>query len=232
MKSIKIYFVSLGFLMATNSFSQIGNITDIGGKPLMASKYSKIEGSPYYFGTNTWMDGVLYTADGKKVDGVRLRYNAFEDEVEYRVNSNVLIIDNYNLSGFDFFYQPEDGTNRELYQFRNGYSIPGEIEKTDFFKVIYSGTNFSLLEELKMIETKVTPATYGASEYTKFVKDESTFLIIDGQVRKFKNRKSDYYEIAPEKKDEIKRLVKENYNRFASDQEIRDLLKEIDSKIL
>jgi hypothetical protein len=229
-----------GVLLATvvcllnfSAYSQISNVSDVGGKPIMTKKYSKIEGSPYYFGTDTWMDGTLYTADGKKIEDIPIRFNGFDNEVEYRKDGNVLIIDNYNLKGFDFYFNSEFGdTKKAKYTFRNGFSVPGEIEKTDFYNVIYQGENFSLIEEFKVLETRVTPASYGASEYRKFVNDKRTYLIINDKVDKFKNRKRDFYNIAPDQKSAIKKQIKQNDLDLNNENHVSFLLEYIDNNLI
>ncbi len=221
------------FLFSQNSYSQISNVSEVGGKPIMTKKYSKIEGSPYYFGTDTWMDGALYTADGKKIEDIPIRFNGYDNEVEYRKDGNVLIIDNYNLKGFDFYYDSElGGAKKAKFEFRNGFHVAGEIEKTDFFNVIYQGENLSLIEEFKVIETRVAPATYGASEYKKFVNDKRTYIIINDKLDKFKSRKRDFYNLAPDQKSEIKKQIKQNDLDLKNENHISFLLEYIDNNLI
>lgn len=221
------------FFLSSNLYSQIGNVSEVGGKPIMTKKYKKIEGSPYYFGTDTWLDGTLYTADGKTITDIPIRFNGFDNEVEYRKDGNVLIIDNYNLKGFDLFYSSDVGdTKTTKYTFRNGFSVPGEIEKTDFYNVIYEGENFSLIEEFKVLETRVTPATYGASAYQKFVADKRTYLIINNKVDKFNNRKRDFYNIAPDQKSKIKKQIKTNDLDLDNENHVSFLLEYIDDNLI
>ncbi|MGM0581130.1 MAG: hypothetical protein ACQETL_10650 [Bacteroidota bacterium] len=219
-------------LFTFNAYAQISNVSEVGGKPIMTKKYSKIEGSPYYFGSDTWMDGTLYTADGKKIEDIPIRFNGYDNEVEYRKDGNILIIDNSNLKGFDFYFNPNNGAKKAKYEFRNGFNIPGEIDKSDFFNVIYQGENFSLIEEFKVLETRVTPATYGASEYKKFVNDRKTYLIINNELDKFKNRKKDFYNIAPDQKSEIKKQIKQNDLDLKNENHIIFLLEYIDNNLI
>jgi hypothetical protein len=234
MKSLKAGVLLLAILLfSQNSHSQISNVSDVGGKPIMTKKYSKIEGSPYYFGTDTWMDGTLYTADGKKIEDIPIRFNGYDNEVEYRKDGNVLIIDNYNLKGFDFYYVSEFGGDKKAkYEFRNGFHVAGEIEKTDFFNVIYEGENLSLIEEFKVIETRVTPASYGASEYKKFVNDKRTYIIINDKLDKFKSRKRDFYNLVPDQKSEIKKQIKQNDLDLSNENHISFLLEYIDNNLI
>ncbi|SMG47407.1 hypothetical protein SAMN05661096_03388 [Marivirga sericea] len=221
------------FFFSVTAYSQIGNINEFGGgKPIMMKKYSKIEGTPYYFGSDNWMDGTLYTADGKMVEDIPIRFNGFDNEVEYRKDGNVLIIDNYNLKGFDFYYSEESGGKKTKYEFRNGFSVPGEIEKTDFYNVIYQGDNLSLIEEFKVLETRVTPASYGASEYRKFVNDRKTYLILNNKLDKFKSRKRDFYDIAPNQKSEIKKQIKKNDLDLNNPSHVTFLLEYIDNNLI
>ncbi|WP_375580397.1 hypothetical protein ABWH96_05005 [Marivirga tractuosa] len=220
------------FLFSQYSYSQISNVSEVGGKPIMTKKYNKIEGSPYYFGTDTWMDGTLHTADGKKIEDIPIRYNGYDNEIEYRKDGNVLIIDNYNLKGVDFYHSSDSDGKKTKYEFRNGFHVAGEIEKTDFYNVIYQGENLSLIEEFKVIETRVTPASYGASEYKKFVNDKRTYLIVNDKLDKFKSRKRDFYNIAPDQKSEIKKQIKKNDLDLNNENHIYFLLEYIDNNLI
>ncbi len=211
MNRLKISIVFLAHMfIAQPLFSQISNYSDVGGKPLMIKKYDKVEGTPYYFGTEKWSDGTLYLADGKKIENISLRYNGYDDEVEYRRDGKVLIIENYNLKGFDMYVENSDNSNKIKYVFKNGFSVEGEIEKNEFFHVIYQGKNFSVVEKLEVVETRVAPASYGESAYQKFVNDKEGLIIYDNGVEKYKGRKNDVYNIVPGKKNVIKKKVKQD----------------------
>ncbi|MBK6265013.1 hypothetical protein JKA74_08185 [Marivirga sp. S37H4] len=232
MKKLKtgVVLALVVLLLSSSAIAQISNVSDVGGKPIMTKKYSKIEGSPYYFGTNNWFEGTLYTADGKQINNVSIRYNGYDDEIEYKKDGNILVIDNYNLKGFDFYAELEGGNVK--YEFRNGFYVAGEIDKKDFFNVIYKGENISLLEKFKVIETRVTPASYGASEYQKFVNDKVTILVFNDKADQFKNRKKDFYNIAPSKKAEIKQVMKENDLDLNNSRHVAFLLEFIENKLL
>ena len=233
MNKLKTGITFLAFIFITSPiFAQISNFNEVGGKPVMTKRYSKIEGTPYYFGTDNWFDGTLYLANGKQIDNVSIRYNGFADEVEYRRDGNILIIDNYNLTGFDLFAENEESAAKTKYEFRNGFFVQGEIEKKDFFNVIYQGENISLLEKFKVLETRITPASYGESAYQKFVNDKQTMIVLNDQVDKFRSRKKDFYNIAPQKKSQIKKTMKENDLDLNNQRHISFLLEYIESNLL
>ncbi len=196
--------------LANPLFSQISNFSDVGGKPLMEKKYNKVEGSPYYFGTDNWSDGILYLANGKRIDNISIRYNGYDDEVEYRKDGKVLIIDNFNLKGFEIFVENDDRSQKIKYIFKNGFSVGNEIDKKEFFSIVYEGKNFSVVEKLEVVETRVTPASYGESAYQKFVNDKEGLIIYDNKVEKYKGRRKDIYSILPSKKNEIKKKTKQD----------------------
>lgn len=229
-KILAVVFVAL--IVTSSSFGQISNVAGIGGKPIMVQRYSKVQGSPYYFGGDKWYNATIYLANGQEMNNISVRYNSFADELEYERDGKILVVDNYNIKGFDFTVRDEITGDRVKYEFRNGFSVPGEIKPTEFYNVIYSGGEISLLEKIYVIESTVTPAAYGESSYTKFVPVDKMILIMSDQVSDFKNRKKSFYDISPSNKGKIKAYIKKMDINLRNQQDIVHLLTYIEKDLL
>lgn len=122
-----------------------------------------------------------------------------------------MVIDNFNLKGFDLIFTTTDVTKTTTtYKFRNGFSVEDEIENTEFFHIIYQGDIIALVEKLKVSKIKSSPDTYGGKGYDKFDTSEEVLLIVDGEVNKFKFRKKDFIRIAPDEKKKIDKFIDTN----------------------
>ncbi|MFT4739518.1 MAG: hypothetical protein ACI9L9_000291 [Marivirga sp.] len=234
MKNTRITLLGtlLILLFSIGSYAQINNVADAGGKPLSLRQYNKIQGTPYYFGAKKWYNATIYLADGKQMNNVSIRYNAFADELEYERNGKILIIDSYNLRGFDFFVRDEITGGRSKYEFRNGFSVVGEIKPEEFYNVIYSGEEISLLEKVYVLESTVTPAAYGEASFTKFVAADKLILILSNEANDFKYRKKSFYNISPSNKDKIKAYIKKMDINLREPKDVAHLLTYIEKDLL
>lgn len=213
-------------------FSQISNVAGIGGKPLSVKQYSKIQGTPYYFGADKWYNATIYLADGQEISNIKVRYNAYADNLEYERNGDILIIESYNLRGFDFFFRNEITGELIKYKFRNGFTMSGKIQQDQFYNVIFNGEEISLLEKIYVLETTVTPASYGESSYTKFVASNKMILLRKDNVSDFKNRKRSFYNISPSNRDIIKSYIKKKDIDIKNQEDIANLLAFIEKDLL
>ena len=202
--------VLLVFLMAiaTVSFGQISNVSDVTGRPLTTGSESKVEGSPYLNG-GSWFAGEVTDVNGD-THIKRLRYNALEDRLEYFENSNTYYYENNDIKSFDFSSVDEYG-NEVKYSFASKIDNAPGVDPSKYYRVIYNGNTIKILEWVRVVKIKVTPNAYGEEPYDKYVFDNKV-LIYDGKsLEKFRITKGAFYKTFPSKKKEIKNLIsKEN----------------------
>jgi len=204
-------FLIVMLFSVTAASAQIVNMPSNDGTPLRVGRHDDIGGSPYYFGEHNWVDGTLYMADGRVYEKMKIRYNGFDDEIEYLKDGVAMVVDNYDLKGFDLVFNKTDITEKtRAYEFKNGFFIEGKIMKTEFFSVIYQGDAIALVEKFEVYKNELTPDTYGGKGIEEFENRKRAYLIYGEEVHGFKYKKRDFYKIFSDKAEEIKKFIKIN----------------------
>ncbi len=163
--------------------------------------YSQIDGSPYYH--KDFIEGAIITKDGVKYDKIPLRYNAYDDRMEYKHKSGIAF----------YFTRPEDykeiiieDTHFVYGDFTNGKDlIPSYYELMNDGKV-------SLLKKTKRSLREAEPAKpFSDPKPAKFVsKPDMYFILKDGKkLYEIKNGKA-IISILKDKKEEISAYIKAN----------------------
>lgn len=204
---MKNIVISGFFLLTTlTTQAQISNFSDFSGKPLMITKYDKIEGSPYLM-NGRWGTGSLVTERGTTLDNLTLRFNAFENEFEIqRPDGTVIILEKSNYKEFYLFMKDESGTQLK-YLFGKGF--PATEGKDYFFRVLYNSPKFQVLEKVGAAKIKVTPASYGEAAVDRFVPKIETYIVVDGKMIKQKVTVKNLASYFPQKTD-AKDYVRQN----------------------
>lgn len=179
MRLVRLFVAGAFVFFAVESFGQIGNVSvQPAGNPITVSKYPDIEGTPFLH-DGEWRVGSIVWVD-KKVDNIPLRYNAYEQEVQYLKNNNPFVFEE-GLKSFAYGITDQNNVFVE-YLFVKGDGFPKPINKTKWVRMIYSGNNFQLIQQHEVLKTKVAPPSYGAEDITKFVEDSKDFLLVDGKI--------------------------------------------------
>lgn len=213
------------FIASVTVNAQISNYTDVGGNPIKLRSYDKVEGNPYY-NDGEWTDGVITSLDGKIIKGIKVRYNAFEDALEYRKNNGSFLLDGEQIKSFAII----DINNNENDIFKSGFGKVKNYNVNGFFKVTFDEGNISILEKVRSRKIKVTPASYGESDYEKFVFTTKSYFIVDGKVHEAKVNKKTFMKLFPSLKNEIKNYLSENENALITRFEVQNLCNFILSK--
>lgn len=187
--------------------AQIANYNYLGGAPLMTSKYDGVEGTPY-FGGGLWVIGTAINSKGHRYENVPLRYNAYEDVLEVKQEGDVLIVERSDISSFEYFLSDETG-RKGYYQFKTGTMLNIDNEK-GYFRILFNSEHLKILEKVKIIQVKVTPAAYGQSDITKFVEKSESFIYTKNGLEKSKINQKALLEAFPSKRDLIKNFIKSN----------------------
>ncbi len=211
-----LLFATLITSVAVNA--QISNLTDVGGNPIKLKSYNKVEGNPYYNEGN-WTDGVITGLDGNIVKGIKVRYNVFEDALEYRKNNGSFLLDGEQIKSFAII----DIDNNRNDIFKTGFGKVKNYNENGFFKVTFDEGNFSILEKVISKKITVTPAAYGESDYEKFVSSSKTYFIIDGKAHETRVSKKSFMKLFPSLKNEIKNYLSENDNSLSTRFEVQNL---------
>ena len=163
----KIQLFAALIFISTFGFGQISNVQDVRGVPLRTGAYDKIEGTPYFNGSD-WMVGAMIDMNGKIYNNAQLRFNSFDNELEYLRNGGAIIVRKDQIKSFQVDVPNQSGSTESFY-FSTGFEVKGEVDITDFVRVIYQGNKFSIVQKVFKKKSTVTPAAYGEQDYEKFI---------------------------------------------------------------
>lgn len=190
-----------------SAYSQLINLPDNTGAPMREKKYTDIEGSPYLF--DKWKKGELVMSDSKVKEGVSLRYNIYEEQLEVLNNKQTLAL--FPSSIQEFTIHTHDENERQInYRFRNGFNIQS-YSKDDFFQVLYDGEN-KLLAKLKTQLIEGSGSSYGRTDGGSIFQHSKEYYIVkpDGEIEKIRLNRRNLTKAFPDMKNDIKTIEKQN----------------------
>ena len=160
-----------------------------------------IKGSPYL--NNEFVTGTIYTTTKQKFVDVPLRYNIFNDQMEFKTPENQImamaipeIVETVELGGYKMVYIP--------------YSNAKKIRQ-GFFRVEVEG-DASLYSRSEIVFKKAEKSgAYKEAEPPKFINKPDSYYIRIGmeQAKKVVNKK-ELLEMFPDHQNEIATFIKKN----------------------
>lgn len=217
MKKTIVHFI--GFLwIITSAHAQF--MYDINGRVVTEIQYTDVEGTPYLM--EDWYTGSVTMAKGGKVyDGLKMRYDAYKDELEYEKDGKL-----YRLGPeISAFAIP---TGKDLYIFQNGFPAVGDQKQNSFYRVLHDGTTKLLKRyEMKMREDRPYNS---ATTIKKFDLGQEMYVLKDGTMYPMrKNAKKDLLDILSDEKNLMQYVIKEEQLNFKTENDIVKLLEEYDA---
>jgi len=212
--------ISLFGLVCLITSAQAQFMQDINGRVVNEITYTNVEGSPYLF--EEWNTGIVKAVKNEKVfDGLKMRYDAYKDEVEYEKDGKM-----YRLGPeITAFTLP---TGDALYEFRRGFPAVGGQTENSFYRVLSDG-NTKLLKryEMKMREEK----PYNSATVTKrFDLDEQLYVLKNGTMYPVKtNDRKGIMKLLSDEKNLMNYVIKEEQLNFRTEDDIVKLLEEYDA---
>ncbi|MEJ2004806.1 MAG: hypothetical protein P8X57_07555 [Cyclobacteriaceae bacterium] len=170
-----VFGVLLILCISGSANAQISNFAGVNGVPLKVNPYEEIEGTPYLNDGN-WYAGKFINKYGKTVDDVAMRYNIFEDALECNYQNKAYIFQGKDIREFIYYTIDKDG-HQEVYHFKSGMSIPGNVNSDDYVQVLYEGTNIQIFKKYYVDNINVAPAAYGGLKKQRFVRTEKMWLL-------------------------------------------------------
>lgn len=172
------------------------------------SDVSTIEGSPYL--DDDFYPGVVYLVRDT-IYNSKFRYNIYNDEIEFSRGGKV--------------YAMSKSNDIKKISFKGNIYVYFDYENNEgYFEVINNKYNFYKKYIVKYYEkTPVKPIV--GSEPARFeLKAPEYFFLEDNEFIEFKLSKRGYYEKFPDKKQSIKKFVKENSLSFKDENDINKIL--------
>lgn len=224
---MKFYFTALVMIISVSCFGQgylnagsneIEQVKDM-QKFMSALSFNKnvhtqeanIEGSAYL--EEQFVNGVVALTNGTSYADIPLRYNAYNEEIEFRDNNG----DRFNLNNPESIREVTIGKSKFIYtdsKFKNE-------NKKIYAEVLTEGT-VSLLKHYRI---KFVPAkeaeSYKAPQPPKLVKAPSEYLIqkADGSNQLFKNKK-ELLKILSGKSEKINKFIDQQKLSFRNEADL------------
>ena len=164
-----------------------------------------IQGSPYL--NDEFVDGSVYTVNKQKFTDIPLRYNVYNDAVEFKSEDGKVL----EMDSPELVEKVEFGGNTMVYlPFSNLKKI-----RNGFFIVVVEG-NASLYYKPEIIyKEAVHPAAYKDAEPAMFIKKSDKYYIKIGTSQaKLIASKSDFSEIFNEKWAQTETFIKKNKTKI------------------
>lgn len=211
---MKLSITAFAFLTTVSCFAQpdlkvsVNNIAEINDMENLVrelsytrnveTKIEEIEGSPYL--EEQFIEGIVELSTGATYAGIPLRYNVYNDEIEFRNRKGEV----YNINNSASIREVIIGESKFVY---TDCKIKKE-NKYLFAEVIREG-NVSLLKHHRLRLVASKPAqTHRKAQAPRLIKGPSEYLIrkVDGSTEHFRNEK-ELVNLLADKSDKIWELI-------------------------
>lgn len=160
-----------------------------------------IAGSPYL--NDEFINGSIYTIQKQQYIGIPLRYNIFNDDLEFKTPENEV----QALATPEIVEKAVFGTTQMVYL---PYTLSGKIKK-GFFVVLEEGKAALYAKPGISFKPPTEPAAYKETEPAKFVKKPDEYYIrIDAEQAVPVKSKKDLISAFPDNQDKIESFVNKN----------------------
>lgn len=182
-----------------------------------AGSYYGVMGTPYL--NDKWTMATITSLDGKKHENTPVMYNAHYDLMEAVVGKDTLILNSRLITSVEM---PVTDANGVRYiKLKNGFTSASEkIESTNFFEIIYEGTDFTLMRKhYKFLKPSDFNAAYNTgSKFDEFQMQTSTYVKMpDGQIQKVRTNRRDILRLMGDKSKQVEDFVKKEKLKYEDD---------------
>ncbi len=175
---------------------------------------SEIEGSPYL--NDDFISGTLITTTNTKYVDVPLRYNIYNDNIEFDTGNEIQalgapeIVDKIEMGNIKMVYVP--------------YSVSKKINRGFF--IIEEEGKASLLSKPEVTFYEATkPAAYSDAQPAKFErKADSYFIRVDQAEAKLISGKNDMVDVFPDNQDKLESYIKKNKLKHRKPEDLKKLV--------
>lgn len=174
-----------------------------------------IDGSPYL--NNEFINGTVFTTSKYQFVDIPLRYNIFNDDLEFRTADNKVmamatpeIIERVTLGEYEMVYIPFSS----LKKLKRGY-----------FKVIVIGEVSLLARPQILYQKPEEPRPYKEAKPPKFVKKPDNYYLRNGKNEAIKvDKKSEVIDFFPAHNDEVAAFIKKNKIKTNKENGLKELV--------
>ena len=216
-----IVYISIGsnvsaqstYLRDLNDFMQ-----DMKGRtPKILEKqvYKDIKGSPYQ--QNDFTDGNVVQNNGITYKKVPLRYNGYDDQIEFKDKKGAVMY----IGNPESYKEFKIGS--QIYIFRKNLKSKPKVE--GYFELLEDG-KLQLLKRFEVSLKKAEPAqAYSDPKPAEFIKKQPTYFIISNgnQIAEVRNEK-DILELLPDQKETVSKYIKKNKLKVKREEDLRQVI--------
>lgn len=173
--SIVLPLFSVAQVNMSASGTEIKDIYDVSGRPLVTLNHTLVVGSPLF--VDNWARGTVTFTNGRYITHAMLRFNLYSNELAYKVDDLAFTFLDPVQSFLLTFGQ---GTKTDTVFFRNGYPAKTTGGTAVFYEVLASGNRYHLLKHhFKVLKDYYE---YGSAP-TKAYRDGSELWIYDDKTQ-------------------------------------------------
>lgn len=221
-----IFPIVILLLIASNSFAQvdyqISSALDLyRANKMTTGDFSQtiaqenIDGSPYL--NDDFINGTVFTTSKLQYVDIPLRYNIFNDDLEFRTNNNQVmamatpeIIERVSFGEYEMAYVP--------------FASQKKI-KRGFFKVVISGNISFYARPQILYQQPVEPGAYKEAKPAKFASKPDTYYLRNGMNEAIKvDKKSEVIDFFPAHNDEVAAFIKKNKIKTTKEDGLKKLV--------
>jgi len=162
---------------------------------------SDIEGTPYL--NDDFIEGTIYTTSKFQYEEVPLRYNIFNDNLEFKTPEDQVLA----VAAPEIIERVQLGDDVMIY---GPYSNAKKIRR-GFFKVLEEGKASLYARQNVLFSDPVEPGAYKEAEPAKFTrKPDSYYIRIGNEQAKLVSNKKELLAAFPDHSDKIASFIKKN----------------------
>jgi len=184
----KTVFILIALIAATIIKVDAQYVQDrVTGERLSVKRFDGIRGTPYF--EEDFAEGDIFLTDGTVFEDAMLRYNAYEDEIEYSHDGRLYALKNELVSEFHLRYNRGGGVTDTII-FRKGYK--GESLDSQTFYIVHYEGDITLLERFtQRFQEDMVPGYGQASAEKRFTPTSRLFFKEeDKSVKQVNNRRT------------------------------------------
>lgn len=185
------------------------------------NRYTGVQGTPFYM--ETWSKGSLVINNGKQLSNVKIKYDAYQDELIILTSSGEYFVPKKQVKSFTL-KSKDDTANINFTKFGH----PKKKGEYQFYRVVYSG-KIKLLEQSNVIFEKANfeGAYSNDKRYDEFKKYFAFYYVDENSSVpvKLKTTLNSLIKIFPKHKDQIKSFIKANDYSCKSEKDLISILK-------
>lgn len=176
-----------------------------------------INGSPYL--SEEFVDGALTAADGTRIEGLKIRYDIYADEMQFILNADTasinrpLALRSLELEGKKFIYDV--------------YQVSENVVAAGYFEVITEDELSLLFRRELELEYDVYVPNYGGGGGTKdfkFKKNNNLYVRQGRSAARKIYKKKDFLNAITGHHDQVKQYIKANRISIRNQKELEDLV--------